>query len=58
MIFVCFLLSQEKNPQVSLMMTDGFVNKCGNNSNGVIVLAAGTPAVLNESVQCYTCMDL
>ena len=36
-------MSREKNPQVYLTVTDGLVNKCGNNSNGVIVLAADTP---------------
>jgi len=38
-------LSQEKenpNTQVYFTVTDGLVNKCGNNSNGVTVLAAGT----------------
>jgi len=44
LIVGCSLLSREKNsPQVYLAVTDGFVNKCGNNSTGATVLAAGTP---------------
>lgn len=43
LIFESCLLSQEKNLQVYLTVTDGLVNKCGNNSAGVTVLAAGTP---------------
>lgn len=41
--WMLFVVSGKKNPQVYLTVTDGLVNKCGNNSNGVIVLAAGTP---------------
>lgn len=36
------MLSEETNPQVYPTVTDGLVNKCGNNSNGVTVLPAGT----------------
>lgn len=43
LIFGSCLLSQEKHPQVYLTVTDGLANKCGNNSDGVTVLAAGTP---------------
>lgn len=43
LIFGSCLLSQEKNPQVYLTVTDGLVNKGGSDSGGVTVLAAGTP---------------